>query len=268
MTQEAIPSGHRCRLVMVDAMFTLLVTARGSRNRLTTKIYCEHAHIGADNSRRILQAINIARLRFSSELLDDDYWVHVNIDVLRGLQPDWELARQAEAAGQIHHRFLSDTDLFAVDTKLLTAVCELKQRGARLVIASNQRQVTLLQLLRHFEVLQHFDAVYTSEELGVRKPNAGFWEQILKAENVRPEAALHIGNSPRSDAGAARLGIRTLIRDPKNELERFGSNRRRRIAGLTPEVSRDLRECLKAGHLKGFSTTAGLISWLRANSHS
>ena len=267
MAQEAIPSGHRCRLVMVDAMFTLLVNCNSTRNSLTTRIYCEHAQILAP-SRRILGAIDIARQRFSSDLLDDDFWLHVNLYVIRRLQPDWKLGKQAEAAGKIHECFLSDQGLFTVDTRLLKAVHDLKQRGARLVIASNQRQATLHRLLEHFGVLAHFDAIYTSEELGVRKPNAAFWEQILKAENVGPEAALHIGNSPRSDAGAARLGIRTLIRDPKNELERFANNRRRRIAGLTPEVSRDLRECLKAGHLKGFSTTAGLISWLRANSHS
>ncbi|HLN78998.1 MAG TPA: HAD-IA family hydrolase [Nocardioidaceae bacterium] len=55
------------------------------------------------------------------------------------------------------------------------------------------------------------DAVVLSYEAGVVKPEAAIFERALGLIGVAPERALMVGDSWQDDAGAARLGIRTLI---------------------------------------------------------
>lgn len=55
------------------------------------------------------------------------------------------------------------------------------------------------------------DALVMSYEVGSVKPDPGIFEHALGLLGVAPEEALMVGDSWRDDAGAAALGIRTLL---------------------------------------------------------
>jgi putative hydrolase of the HAD superfamily len=58
-------------------------------------------------------------------------------------------------------------------------------------------------------------ALIDSGEVGVEKPDPRIFDLALAACGVRPEAAVHVGDSRRTDvAGALAAGIRPLHMDP------------------------------------------------------
>jgi len=65
-------------------------------------------------------------------------------------------------------------------------------------------------ILGRLGVLDAFDAVTTSEDVGRTKPDPAIFEAALEAAGVAPDRALMVGDRYRHDmAGAARLGIHT-----------------------------------------------------------
>jgi putative hydrolase of the HAD superfamily len=65
-------------------------------------------------------------------------------------------------------------------------------------------------VLEELGILEEFDAVTTSEEVGRTKPDPAMFETALDRAGVRPERALMVGDRYRHDMeGAAQLGLRT-----------------------------------------------------------
>ena len=90
-------------------------------------------------------------------------------------------------------------------------------------------------------LLDHFDAIVISEEIGLRKPRREIFQSTLAQLGVEPAEALHVGDNLSADvSGAAALGIRTAwitrrVRDPKAAL--------RAHRGPAPDwIVRDLSE--------------------------
>lgn len=237
-------------LVTVDAMRTVFLM-RKALARVTGDVYRSEGRLDVGNN-DVVRSVTKNRARFSSDLLDDEYWLHVNLAVIQELAPKMQVHLAAAAAKRIHERFLGDDRLYRVNKDLMTIIFRLRQRGVRVVLASNQREGALKALLRKFAIAGSFDAVYTSERLGVRKPNASFWQQILAEEEVFGPATRHIGNSPRSDYGAAALGIHTAILDTRHELEACRRNPDILVPGTSTEETARIREFLERGLLFPF----------------
>lgn len=87
---------------------------------------------------------------------------------------------------------------------------ELKRRGIRTALVSNVgidvRPVVERGGLEHL-----LDVVMLSYEAGVVKPDAAIFQHTLDALGVPAVEALMVGDSAQDDAGAALIGIRTLI---------------------------------------------------------
>ena len=92
----------------------------------------------------------------------------------------------------------------------LPTLRELKRRGLKLALVSNIG-VDLRPLLERARIADLFDAVILSFEAGAVKPDRRIFEQALAALGVAPAHALMVGDSARDDAGAALIGIRTLL---------------------------------------------------------
>ena len=92
----------------------------------------------------------------------------------------------------------------------LPTLRELKRRGIKLALVSNNA-LDLRPLLQRADMTGLFDAVILSYELGSVKPDAPIFEQALAAPGTAPGNALMVGDNARDDAGAALLGIRTLL---------------------------------------------------------
>lgn len=69
----------------------------------------------------------------------------------------------------------------------------------------------LRQWMASHDILQCFDRLTFSDELGVSKPHPQAFLSTLEALGVSPQAAVHIGDNPRTDvAGAQGVGMRAI----------------------------------------------------------
>ncbi|HYF96208.1 MAG TPA: HAD family hydrolase [Symbiobacteriaceae bacterium] len=95
----------------------------------------------------------------------------------------------------------------------------LRTNGYRLAVVSNW-DGTLVEYLRRTGLGGYFDAVLDSDVVGSRKPDTRIFAIACAATGVRPEEAVHIGDSPCADvAGAQAAGVRPLLLDA---LDLFG----------------------------------------------
>jgi putative hydrolase of the HAD superfamily len=92
------------------------------------------------------------------------------------------------------------------------AVRELAARGVRIGIVSNTGRtpgVVLRRVLERVGLLEYFDTVSYSDEIGVRKPAAEIFHVTLARAGVAPAEAVHIGDNPDADVvGAQGVGMR------------------------------------------------------------
>lgn len=109
-------------------------------------------------------------------------------------------------------------------------VCALAtglSRHYRLFLASNTNELHAQQFRRQFaEVLRHFEALFLSYEIGVCKPEAGFFQHCQEQAGCRPEQCLFIDDLPANAAGAQACGWDAIVyrspRDLKEQLLRRG----------------------------------------------
>jgi HAD superfamily hydrolase (TIGR01509 family) len=87
---------------------------------------------------------------------------------------------------------------------------ELHDRGVRTGLVSNVA-VDVRPVLERGGLSGLLDAVVLSFEAGAVKPDIAIFTEALAALGVPAERALMVGDSWQDDAGAARLGIRTLL---------------------------------------------------------
>jgi putative hydrolase of the HAD superfamily len=90
----------------------------------------------------------------------------------------------------------------------------LRARGLRLGIVSNTttRGPLLTGMLASFGILEFFDAVVYSSEVGVRKPHRPVYEAALSQLAVHPSETVFVGDRLREDVlGPAALGMTALL---------------------------------------------------------
>jgi HAD superfamily hydrolase (TIGR01509 family) len=91
---------------------------------------------------------------------------------------------------------------------------ELRVRGYRLAVLSNNSPIIEHQL-RALGIADRFEAVTSSEEAGVAKPDPRIFALACERMGVVPGAAVHVGDRLRADALASRsAGLRPVLLDP------------------------------------------------------
>lgn len=86
------------------------------------------------------------------------------------------------------------------------AVFALERLGLRLAVVSNW-DVALHGYLEELALADHFATVVTSAEAGAPKPAPRIFELALERLHVRPERALHVGDSEADEEGARAAGM-------------------------------------------------------------
>lgn len=86
----------------------------------------------------------------------------------------------------------------------------LRAAGIRMAVLSNVG-VDVRHVLRREGIADLVDAVVLSCDVGAVKPDAAIFAAALRAIDVDATNALMVGDSGKDDAGAAHLGIRTLL---------------------------------------------------------
>ncbi|MGK5641089.1 HAD family hydrolase [Streptomyces sp. URMC 126] len=139
-----------------------------------------------------------------------------NADAIRLLRPGIDLAaeiRAKEAAG--FGERLDESDLYPDVRPALQA---LRAAGLRVLLAGNQT-VQAGGLLRAMNL--PVDAVATSGEWGVAKPDPAFFGRVAELAGTPPERTAYVGDHPANDCvPAAAAGFRTahLRRGPLGHL--------------------------------------------------
>jgi len=90
---------------------------------------------------------------------------------------------------------------------------ELRARGFTLGVVSNA-DGRIAAILRRCGIVQFFDVVIDSHEVGVEKPDPRIFHLALEQAGVRPEQAIFVGDIYSIDVvGAACAGMRPLLLD-------------------------------------------------------
>jgi len=81
----------------------------------------------------------------------------------------------------------------------------------KLAVVSNATSEFPRFVLKKTGLLKFFQVVVVSRDLGVRKPDPEIFRYTLEKLNVKPEEAIHVGDSMKHDvAGAKRAGIKAI----------------------------------------------------------
>lgn len=88
---------------------------------------------------------------------------------------------------------------------------DLRNAGFRLGIISNF-DLRLFEILKHLGILDLFEHVIVSSQVGADKPSPRIFEKALRCFKVEPAELLHVGDDEIADGhGARRLGIQSCI---------------------------------------------------------
>jgi putative hydrolase of the HAD superfamily len=94
------------------------------------------------------------------------------------------------------------------------ALWALRQRGVRIGLISNTGRTpgrVLRMILQRAGLLEHFDGLTFSDEVGIRKPDARIFRWTLNKLGARAEAAAHVGDNLAADVGGAQAaGLRGI----------------------------------------------------------
>jgi 2-haloalkanoic acid dehalogenase type II len=110
-------------------------------------------------------------------------------------------------------RAMLDSIRFNAYEDAAPALRELRERGLRLVVASNWDS-SLPEVLEQAGLAMLVDGGVSSAIAGAAKPEPALFEAALRAASCAADRALHVGDSLSKDvAGAARAGIAAVLLD-------------------------------------------------------
>lgn len=104
----------------------------------------------------------------------------------------------------------------------------LREGRARLFVATSKPQVFAEQILAHFGLAHHFDAVFGSELDGARSDKGALIQWLLRTANLAAEDCIMVGDREHDIRGAKANGVRSVgVRwgyGTREELQRAGAH--------------------------------------------
>ena len=86
-----------------------------------------------------------------------------------------------------------------------------RTRGKQVVLVTNAHPASLTIKMEKTELVDYFDSIITSHELGLAKEQDGFWEKLQAVNAYDPEKTLLIDDNHEVLECAERYGIRHLL---------------------------------------------------------
>jgi putative hydrolase of the HAD superfamily len=199
------------RAVLLDALGTL-VALRAPGPRLARELSQRHGiELAAEDAERAFRA-EIAYYRGHLHEGHDEQ----SLGGLRSRCAEVLIAELPPAVGQalsvseVSAAMLASLRFRAYPDALAT-LPELRSRGLKLVVVSNWDS-SLSCVLREVGLEPLLDATVSSAQVGFPKPEPAIFLRALELVGVRPEDALHVGDSPECDVqGARAAGIRAIL---------------------------------------------------------
>ncbi|PIJ49332.1 glucose-1-phosphatase [Erwinia sp. OLTSP20] len=98
-----------------------------------------------------------------------------------------------------------------VRPEVISIMNQLRQKGERVVILSNTNRLHCgFWPAEYPEVQQAADNVYLSQEMGMRKPEARIYQQVLDKEGFTPDQTVFFDDNADNIDSARRLGIHAV----------------------------------------------------------
>jgi putative hydrolase of the HAD superfamily len=139
---------------------------------------------------------------------DEEIWVRFTEDIVRGMGGEGaEVRAVAEAIteGWLH------SENFELYEDAMPVLAELRRYGLKIGLVSNTSR-DLDAFIRHFEL--DVDAWIASGTHGKVKPSPTIFRAVLELLQVKPGAAVMVGDSPADDVdGAQAIGMRAFLID-------------------------------------------------------
>ncbi|QDT57396.1 Alpha-D-glucose-1-phosphate phosphatase YihX [Caulifigura coniformis] len=103
------------------------------------------------------------------------------------------------------------SDIFQLNEPLVPVIESLKRRGLRLVVLSNTSHWHVDWIRRHWNVLDLFDELVLSYEVGAIKPEPAIYEAAMKAIRCRPEECFYTDDIPAYVAAGREFGLQAEV---------------------------------------------------------
>ncbi len=124
----------------------------------------------------------------------------------KGVSPSEELSVHA---GQFF-RILS-TDYVRLYDGASALLADLKSAGKKVFLLSNAQRIFTACELHALGIDHYFDDIFISSDFGIKKPDPGFFNQLIEKHRITKDTAVMIGNDGRCDIlGARSAGIASV----------------------------------------------------------
>jgi putative hydrolase of the HAD superfamily len=128
--------------------------------------------------------------------LCDDLGLRLDATVLRDI---------GEAAAEAWQRYV------ALDPEAGPLLRTLRRRYAVALVSNFDHPPHVHRVLSRYGLAEAFDAIVVSAEIGAKKPDPRIFEVALERTGVRPDEAVHVGDTDDDAQGASRAGIRPIL---------------------------------------------------------
>lgn len=100
----------------------------------------------------------------------------------------------------------------ALRPEVIDIMHKLRGQGHRVVVLSNTNRLhTTFWPEQYPEIRAAADHIYLSQEMGMRKPEAQIYQQVLTQEGLPAEDAVFFDDNAENIAGAERVGITSIL---------------------------------------------------------
>ena len=119
---------------------------------------------------------------------------------------EWNLSLTREEF--LNYWFGSET----LDDEMVKFAKELKEKGIKIFILSNNLRERSAYYKEHFKVLDKiFDKMYFSWQTGFIKPDIRAYKNLLEENNLKPEECVYFDDSEKNIETARSLGIESHL---------------------------------------------------------
>ncbi|UDJ82478.1 glucose-1-phosphatase [Kosakonia oryzae] len=100
----------------------------------------------------------------------------------------------------------------ALRSEVIDIMHKLRAQGHRVVVLSNTNRLhTTYWPEQYPEIQAAADHIYLSQEMGMRKPEARIYQQVLSFEGFSADDAIFFDDNADNIAGAEQLGITSIL---------------------------------------------------------
>jgi putative hydrolase of the HAD superfamily len=98
-----------------------------------------------------------------------------------------------------------------VDPRVTQLIARLRASGVRCYLATNQEKYRTAYMRHEMRFDQVFDGVFSSAEMGVKKPAPEYYEQIVQALGADKKDMLYVDDTVANVEAARAMGIESVV---------------------------------------------------------